>query len=135
MKTDALILAANDARCFAYAPYSGFGVGAAVLAKDGTIFTGCNVENLSYGLTNCAERIAIFKAISEGRRELIHLVIVADTQEPITPCVACKQVASEFSETLRITSVTVSGRSKTWTFAELLLNPKRGIRNVPRGTI
>ncbi len=135
MQIEALITAATNARQFAYAPYSGFAVGAAVVTKEGTIFTGVNVENISYGLTNCAERVAIFKAVSAGYRKFSHLLILADTQEPLSPCGACRQVVSEFSETLQITSVTVSGRSISWTITELLPRPRAGILDVPRGTI
>lgn len=83
------------AREKAHAPYSGFHVGAAVLA-DGLIFTGANVENASLGLTNCAERTAVFKAISEGARSITAVVVVADTEEPLHPCGACCQVLAEF---------------------------------------
>jgi cytidine deaminase len=135
MEIESLIRAAANARRLAYAPYSGFAVGAALSTKDGAIFSGCNVENISFGLTICAERTAIFKAVSEGYREFPDLVIVADANEPVSPCGACRQVASEFTELLRITSVTVSGRSISWTIGELLPRPKSGILDVPRGTI
>jgi cytidine deaminase len=135
MKIEALIAAATNARHLAYVPYSGFAVGAAVSANDGAIFSGCNVENVSFGLTICAERTAIFKAVSEGYREFLDLVIVADARIPVSPCGACRQVASEFSESLRITSVTVSGKSFSCTIAELFPLPKAGILDVPRGTI
>ena len=91
-----LILAAQLARQNAYVPYSNFKVGAAVLGKDGKIYTGCNVENASYGLCNCAERTAIFKAVSEGTLELVAIAVVADTAEPVAPCGACRQVMAEF---------------------------------------
>ena len=91
-----LIKAAKASRDNAYAPYSGFKVGAAVLGKSGQIYTGCNIENASYGLSNCAERTAIFKAVSEGERVFIALVVVADTLRPVAPCGACRQVMAEF---------------------------------------
>ncbi|SFL32520.1 cytidine deaminase [Pelosinus propionicus] len=91
-----LIQAAKSGREFAYVPYSNFKVGAAVLTNDGKIYTGCNVENASYGLSNCAERTAIFKAVSEGNQELTTIAIVADTIKPVAPCGACRQVMSEF---------------------------------------
>lgn len=91
-----LIEEAKKARAYAYAPYSKFQVGAALLAKDGSIFRGCNVENASYGLTNCAERTAFFKAISQGVTTFEAIVIIADTEDPISPCGACRQVLSEF---------------------------------------
>jgi cytidine deaminase len=94
---DALIRAARAARESAYAPYSKFLVGAAVVTKDGRMFTGCNVENASYGLSNCAERTALFSAIAAGLRpgDLTHLAVIADTDEPVAPCGACRQVMME----------------------------------------
>lgn len=80
----------------AYVPYSKFQVGAAVLTKDGKIYGGCNIENASYGLANCGERTAIFKAVSEGHRELKSICITGNTKEPIQPCGACRQVMAEF---------------------------------------
>lgn len=84
------------ARENAYVPYSKFPVGAALLAKDGTVFEGCNIENASFGLTNCAERTAIFKAVSQGVKEFEAIAIVADTEGPCSPCGACRQVIAEF---------------------------------------
>ena len=80
-----------------YSPYSHFGVGAALLCEDGAIYEGCNIENASYGLTNCAERTAIFKAVSEGRTNFKALAVVADTEGPCAPCGACRQVMGEFN--------------------------------------
>ena len=93
----ALIRAAKGARTNAYAPQSGFLVGAAVCAADGRIFTGCNVENASYGLSNCAERSALFAAISAGCQpgDLTHLAVIADCDAPVSPCGACRQVMME----------------------------------------
>lgn len=91
-----LIDCATVAREKSYSPYSHFGVGAALLCEDGTICEGCNVENASYGLTNCAERTAIFKAVSEGYTKFKALAVVADTEGPCSPCGACRQVISEF---------------------------------------
>lgn len=88
--------AAWQARDNAYAPYSNFHVGAALLAADGRIFSGCNVENISYGLTNCAERVAMGAAVSAGVREFLAVAVVADTTVPISPCGACRQVLAEF---------------------------------------
>ncbi|HOV53578.1 MAG TPA: cytidine deaminase [Fervidobacterium sp.] len=93
-----LISIAKDVMKNAYVPYSNFKVGAALLTKSGKIYTGVNIENSSFGLTNCAERTAIFKAISEGEREFETLVVVADTEEPVSPCGACRQVMSEFGD-------------------------------------
>lgn len=86
------------ARERAYVPYSEFKVGAALLAKDGTVYLGCNIENSGYSMTNCAERTAFFKAISEGVRDFKALAVVADTKGPVSPCGACRQVMSEFCD-------------------------------------
>jgi cytidine deaminase len=91
-----LMQRAIKARDNAYTPYSKFNVGAALLSKDGEIFEGCNIENASYGLTNCAERTAIFKAVSEGTRGFTAIAIAADTEGPCSPCGACRQVIAEF---------------------------------------
>ena len=80
-----------------YSPYSHFGVGAALVCEDGSIYEGCNIENASFGLTNCAERTAIFKAVSEGRTKFQALAVVADTEGPCAPCGACRQVMGEFN--------------------------------------
>lgn len=82
----------------AYVPYSNFPVGASLLTKDGQIYNGCNIENASYGLSNCGERTAIFKAVSEGNRDFSYFVVTADTDEPVSPCGACRQVMAEFFE-------------------------------------
>lgn len=96
-ETLALMQRAREARAHAYAPYSRFPVGAALLAEDGTVFTGCNVENASYGLTNCAERTAIFKAVSEGRTTFRAIAVVGPQDDlPCAPCGACRQVLYEF---------------------------------------
>lgn len=87
---------AIKARENAYSPYSHFAVGAALLCEDGTLYEGCNIENASYGLTNCAERTAIFKAVSEGHIKFKALAVVADTEGPCAPCGACRQVMVEF---------------------------------------
>lgn len=87
---------ANSMLGLAYVPYSKFPVGAAVLTKDGKIYTGCNIENASYPLTNCAERTAIFKAVSEGDMEFEKILITGGTEGPISPCGACRQVMAEF---------------------------------------
>lgn len=93
---EALIEQAKQAREFAHVPYSKFKVGAALKTKDGSVFTGCNVENASYGLTNCAERTAVFKAVSSGNKDIEEIAIVADTESAVAPCGACRQVLSEF---------------------------------------
>ena len=98
MNKEQLLAQSKIARENAYVPYSKFPVGAALLAEDGTVFHGCNVENASYGLTNCAERTAIFKAVSQGVTKFKAIAIVADTEGPCAPCGACRQVIAEFCD-------------------------------------
>ncbi len=117
----------------AYAPYSHFLVGAALRCKSGLVFSGCNVENVSFGLTICAERVCVVKAIEQGETAFESIAIVADTDVPIVPCGACRQVLAEFSPNLIITSWTVSGQSQQFSLADLLPLPGQGIL-VPRGT-
>ncbi|WP_425061282.1 Cytidine deaminase [Sporomusa carbonis] len=114
-----LAKAAIKAREQAYAPYSGFKVGAAVQGKSGRIYTGCNIENASYGLSNCAERTAVFKAVSEGERELAAIAVVADTPGPVSPCGACRQVMAEFNIG-KIILLNLKGGQQIFTAAELL---------------
>ncbi|OWA33507.1 cytidine deaminase [Saccharibacillus sp. O16] len=115
-----LIEAAIQARQAAYVPYSHFEVGAALLA-DGKIYAGCNIENASYGLTNCAERTAIFKAASEGIRRIEAIAVVADTEGPVSPCGACRQVIAEFAdEHTRIYLTNLQGNTEEWTMDRLL---------------
>lgn len=102
MDWDSLVAVAWQARNMAYAPYSSFHVGAAVLAADGRIFSGCNVENISFGLSNCAERVAIGTAVAAGTRSFLAVAVVADTAVPISPCGACRQVMAEFGVPLVI---------------------------------
>lgn len=96
MENNELLHSAKEALKGAYVPYSKFPVGAALLAKSGKVYTGINIENASYPLTCCAERVAIFKAISNGEREFSKMVVVADTERPVPPCGACRQVMNEF---------------------------------------
>ncbi len=95
MNIDQLIEEAKKAREKAYIPYSKFGVGAALLTKDGKVYHGCNIENAAYSMCNCAERSALFSAFSEGDRDFSMLAVVADTDRPCSPCGACRQVISE----------------------------------------
>ena len=110
---------AIKARENSYSPYSHFAVGAALLCEDGTIYEGCNIENASYGLTNCAERTAIFKAVSEGHIKFKALAVVADTEGPCAPCGACRQVMAEFKIPLIIMG-NLMGNIKIVTIEELL---------------
>lgn len=104
----------------AYAPYSGFRVGAALLAADGVIATGCNVENASYPAGVCAERVALGAAVAQGRREFLALAIATEAQEPTPPCGVCRQALVEFAPDLVVLSVTRDGREARWTLQELL---------------
>lgn len=116
-----LIEAAKKARETAYAPYSKFSVGAALLSKSGIVFTGCNIENVSYGLTNCAERTAFFTAVSSGETDFLALAIIADTKEPVAPCGACRQVMSEFCEAdMPVFLANMSGALTETTVGQLL---------------
>lgn len=115
-----LIQAAIEARQNAYVPYSNFQVGAALLA-DGKVYGGANIENASFGLTNCAERTAIFKAASEGIRKIDAIAIVADTDGPVSPCGACRQVIAEFSdENTRVYLTNLKGDVTEWSVSEIL---------------
>lgn len=96
MKDDELIQAAKVAREFSYSPYSLFRVGAALLCGDGTVYTGCNIENAAFSPTNCAERTAVFKAVSEGKREFVKIAVVGDDETYLSPCGVCRQVLMEF---------------------------------------
>jgi cytidine deaminase len=109
-------------------------VGAALEAKSGKIYTGCNIENVSYGLTICAERAAVFLAVASGERDFRRIVIAADTNEPITPCGACRQVLSEFSEKMEIISINLQGKKFRAKLTSLLPRPKAGILDKPCST-
>lgn len=116
-----LIELAQQARTHAHAPYSKFPVGAAVECRDGRIFTGCNVENSSYGLTICAEQVALTKAVSEGARGFVRLAVIADAHAPVPPCGACRQLIAELCDAeTEIVTANVRGRSQTHTIGELL---------------
>ncbi|CAN5403987.1 cytidine deaminase [soil metagenome] len=135
MDTEELIEAALDARLNAHAPYSRFRVGAALLTRDGKVYSGCNVENASYGLTNCAERTAFFAAIADGRKpgDFERIAIVADTEAPISPCGACRQVMMELGGAhLEVIQSNLLGSVSTTTAIALLpgsftLDPDRAI--------
>src|SRR5450432_1788783 len=110
---DLLITAAKQARENAHAPYSNFRVGAALRSSSGRIFNGCNVENATYGLTVCAERVAIFKAISEGARGFTRVAVVADTDNLTPPCGACRQILWEFCGDVEIVLSNLAGKTET----------------------
>lgn len=116
---DNLVQAASEARTHAYVPYSHFPVGAAVMGGSGKLYTGCNIENASYGLTVCAERTAVFNAISAGERQISTVAVVADTPAPTAPCGACRQVMAEFGvQTIIMANTT--GLIRTVAMNELL---------------
>jgi cytidine deaminase len=120
MSDENLIEAAKASREKAFAPYSNFKVGAAVETKSGKFFTGCNIENASYGLTICAERVAIFKAISEGETEFTSLAVVADTENLTPPCGACRQIIWEFCGDVPVMFSNLEGKTETLQMNELL---------------
>jgi cytidine deaminase len=115
----------------AYAPYSKFHVGAVLVGKDGWTFAGCNVENISFGLTICAERNAVFAAVAAGCRMFSKIVIVADTEEPASPCGACRQVLAEFNPDMEIVLANFRGKSLSFRLSELLPRPTAGILDRP----
>ena len=115
-----LVKEAEKARKKAYTPYSKFKVGAAVLSVDGKIFSGCNIENASFGLAVCAERVAIFKAISEGSTKFKAIAVIGDTDKPCSPCGACRQVISEFGEDIPLIMANLKGDVKIKKIKELL---------------
>lgn len=117
------IEAARRARENAVAGRSGFAVGAAIEAEDGTIYGGCNVENATYGLTVCAERVAIWKALSEGARRFRGVAVVTDAKEPTPPCGACRQILWEFAGDVPVVSATLGGGEKRYRMSELLPEP------------
>ena len=120
---DPLIQAAATVRERAHAPFSHFKVGAAIEDENGRVFTGCNVENATYGLTVCAERVAIFKAISEGAGKLKRVAVVADTDTLTPPCGACRQVLWEFCGNAELILANLSGKHETMSLAEIFPRP------------
>lgn len=120
---DALVNAARAARENAVATFSHFKVGAALQTPDGTIITGCNVENATYGLTVCAERVAMFKALSEGHREFVAVAVVADTNDPTPPCGACRQILWEFGGDLEVFLANLTEDKGTFRMKDLLPLP------------
>ncbi|HLQ84341.1 MAG TPA: cytidine deaminase [Pseudogracilibacillus sp.] len=121
MDFEMLFKVANEAKENAYAPYSNFKVGAALLSKTGKIYSGCNIENASYSLTCCAERVAIFKAISQGETEFDTFIITSNTKAPIAPCGACRQVMNEFfDENVTIVLTNQTNKRKELSIKQLL---------------
>lgn len=120
-----LIEISISAQEFAYAPYSEFKVGAALLCKDGSVYTGCNIENSTYGATNCAERTAVFKAVSEGKRDFSAIAITSSGGGLTFPCGICRQVLSEFSPEMRVILSDKDGNIKTFSLSELIPNSFR----------
>ena len=118
--TDSLVQAALAARERAHAPFSKFKVGAAVEDENGRVFTGCNVENATYGLTICAERVAVFKAISEGAGKIRRVAVVADTEVLTPPCGACRQILWEFCGDVEVVLANLDGDRESVALAELL---------------
>lgn len=118
-----LIKAAKGARDCALAPYSKFCVGAAMEAEDGRVFTGCNVESAAYELTMCAERVTIWKALSEGARKFTKIVVVADTERLTPPCGACRQLVWEFCGDIPVVLANLRGDTETLMMSELLPRP------------
>jgi cytidine deaminase len=128
MDKHVLIRSAVEVKKHAYIPYSRFAVGAALLTKSGKIFTGCNVENLSFRLTICAEEAAVAAAVAGGERDFTAIAVVADSNEPAMPCGACRQVLAEFNPNIEVTTATADGRQEeTLLLSDLLPRPKQGI--------
>jgi cytidine deaminase len=120
MSRENLLILAREMRARAHAPFSRFPVGAALRTADGRVFGGCNVESSSYGLSICAERTAIVKAVSEGAREVVEIAIVADTDIPCPPCGACRQMLYDLGPNARVTMSNLKGETREATIAELL---------------
>jgi cytidine deaminase len=123
---DELVNAARRVRLNAHAPYSGFQVGAVLETSAGVLIAGCNVENATYGLTICAERVAVVKAISEGEKAFTRIAVVADTQSPTPPCGACRQILWEFGGDLEIVLANLSEVKGVYRLADLLPLPFDG---------
>ena len=120
---DRLVAAATLARGNAVSKRSGFAVGAAIESGDGTVWGGCNVENSTYGLTVCAERVAIWKALSEGQRNFTAVAVVTGADEPTPPCGACRQILWEFAGDVPIVSATTGGKRKRYKLSEIFPEP------------
>lgn len=124
---DELVRKAKEARKKAYSPYSRVRIGAAVMTRTGKVYSGCNIENSSYGLSNCAERTAIFKAVSEGERDIVAIAIVGESDDYTRPCGACRQVMVQFNPEMKVIRRGTDGFASDTTARELLphsFNPK-----------
>jgi len=120
---NSLVEAALRAREHAHAPFSKFKVGAALESDDGRVFTGCNIENATYGLTICAERVAVFKAVSEGAKKFTRIAVAADTELPTPPCGACRQILWEFCGDAELTLVNLAGKTETLRLKDIFPRP------------
>lgn len=118
-----MIKRALQARQKAYAPYSNFKVGAALLTSKGKVYTGCNVENATYGLTVCAERVALWKAVSEGEREFLQIVVASEGERPASPCGACRQLLWEFCRDIEVILANTRGFRESHQLADLFPKP------------
>jgi cytidine deaminase len=132
MNKDNLIEAATVARLRAYAPYSNFSVGAALLTKSGRVFVGCNVENISYRLTMCAEQAAVAAAVAEGELDFVAIAVVADSREPVVPCGGCRQTLAEFNPKMDVVISSLNGSTETLSLSQLLPRPTQGILEAKR---
>lgn len=119
MTKEELCKKAQEMTKMAYAPYSNFRVGAALECKDGTVFTGCNIENAAYSPTNCAERTAVFKAVSEGYRSFVRIAIAGETEQFCAPCGVCRQVLQEFAPDIEVILVNKNGETVELTLPQL----------------
>jgi cytidine deaminase len=120
MTSEQLVQVALDTRLNAVAPYSNFKVGAALLTSEGKVYTGCNVENATYGLSVCAERVALWKALSEGERRFIRIVVASESARPASPCGACRQLLWEFAGDIKVILANPRGQTETHQLAALL---------------
>ena len=120
MTPEELVGQALAAMKFAYVPYSGFTVGAALLTKSGKVYLGCNIENAAYGCTICAERTAIFKAVSEGHRDFVRIVIAGRSEDYCVPCGSCRQVMMEFAPEMEVICLNGQGQARSFRLRELL---------------
>ena len=120
-----LVAAAIAVREFAYAPYSNFAVGSAILTEDGSVYAGCNVENVTYGMTTCAEQTAVLKAVSEGHRRFVRIAVCTDKSPPATPCGLCRQMLAEFCDDIGIILVNTAGDREYTRLSDIFPHPFR----------